>query len=135
MCDRPDDASISDGERLWRRILPQWVHPTPNAPPRPSSAAFKDNLSGEVSVFIAAISDADALIQAHSGAGVAEITAGMARAAGFKVVRDPDGGLFPNDPSHVVLCPPTDVGKKRLHRAARVLAEGATWAREPSRPG
>src|SRR5437899_2854095 len=112
MCDRADDLSIPNEERLWRRILAAWVHRPPDVPPRPSSAAFKDELSGEVSVFIAAIADADALLRNHPTDSLAEITAGLARAAGYKVIRDPAGGEIPNDPSHVVLCPPPGQGKK-----------------------
>jgi hypothetical protein len=128
MCDRPNDPSIPNEERLWRRIRPDWVFRPPGQAPRPTSAAFKDNLSGEVSVFIASLTTTDTLLpQERATDSLAEITAGLARSAGYKVVRDPEGGLVPNDPSHVVLCPPRGVGKKRLHKAAVTLAEGATW--------
>lgn len=127
MCDRPDDPSIPNEERLWRRILSNWVYRPAGDRPRPSSAAFKDNLSGEVSVFIASLTTTDTLLQNHPADSVAEITAGLARSLGYKIVRDPDGGLVPNDPTHVVLCPPPGHGKKRLTRVAAALAEGSTW--------
>jgi len=127
MCDRPNDPSIPDDERLWRRIRSDWVHRPAGDQPRPSSAAFKDNLSGEVSVFIASATTTDALLQTRPTDSLAEITAGLARQLGYRVVRDPEGGLVPDDPSHVVLCPPQGLGKKRLTKAAFALAEGATW--------
>lgn len=127
MCDRPDDPSIPNEERLWRRIRSDWVYRLSD-PPRPTSAAFKDNLSGEVSAFIASLTTTDTMLpQDRATDSLAEITAGLARSAGYKVVRDPDGGLVPNDASHVVLCPPPGLGKKRLTKAAVTLAEGATW--------
>src|SRR5437899_3464025 len=99
MCDRPDDLSIPNEERLWRRIRANWVHRPTGEAPRPTSAAFKDNLSGEVSVFIASRTTTDMLLRDHPTDSLAEITAGLARSLGYKVVRDPDGGLVPNDPS------------------------------------
>src|SRR5207253_10839309 len=98
MCDRPDDPSIPNEERLWRRIRPNWVHRPPGEAPRPTSAAFKDNRSGEVSVFIASRTTMETLLQNYPTDSLAEITAGLARSEGYRVVRDPDGGLVPNDP-------------------------------------
>lgn len=106
--------------------MEDWVY-RQAVPPRPTSAAFKDDLSNEVSVFIATLTTVDRILDGHPGDSVAQITAGQARAQGYKIVRDPDHGLVPNDPSHVVLCPPPGLGKKRSTKAARALAESATW--------
>jgi len=127
MCDCPDDLSIRNDERLLRRVLEDWV--LRNASPvRPTSATFKDRRSNEVSVFIAALTSADTIREGHPNDSVAEITAGEARAQGFKICRDPAHGLVPNDPSHLLLCAPTGMGTKARLRAAKALVDMARWA-------
>ncbi len=133
MPERVDDSSIPDDERLWRRIIPQWLCRDDAGNWRPSSAAFKDSLSREVSVLIAALTTQEAALRDRPADSLAEITAAVPRSRGYKVARDPEGGDTPDDPAHAVLCPPAGRGKNQTRRDALAMAAAAQWIvlREP----
>jgi hypothetical protein len=64
MPQRIDDQSIKDEDLLWRRIVntPIWIKRNSDGTYRPSSAAFLDDYTGEVSVHLAKLTtqeDAD----------------------------------------------------------------------------
>jgi hypothetical protein len=101
MPERVDDPTIEDKARLWRRILPQWVHRKPDGSVRPASFAFLDRLSGELSVHIASLTTQERALQGHPDDSLAEIEAGFIRSLGYAVVRDPT----PGDESHALICP------------------------------
>lgn len=124
MCDRPDDPSIPDEECLLRRVLDEWVYRSV-LPPRPTSAEFKDG-GNEVSVFISRLTGKDMLLRDRPRDSLVEITAGQARAVGFKVRHDPAHGLVPNDPSHIVLCPDRSADSW-TKSSPKKLADAARW--------
>ena len=100
---RVDDGSISDDERLCRRLIPGWIVWDGPGAPRCSSAAFVDRHTGEVSVFRASMTTPDAVLRDHPEDSVGEIETRVPRGLGYKVVPDPD----PGDPgaAHAVICP------------------------------
>ncbi len=115
---RVDDPTISDGEPLWRRILPEWIHADNDGSIRPISYAFRDQTpSAELSVHISSLTDQDRVLRDYPRHSLAAIKASDARALGYAIVRDPT----PDDPSHALICPSPNQGN------ARKLARQATW--------
>ena len=99
MPQRPDDPSIDDGERLWRRVHPTQIELNPQTrQPDVSSGTFSTR--EEVSVSIASESVLADFLRDNPDHSVIEFTAGAARALGCTVVRDPQ----PNDPAHALVC-------------------------------
>jgi hypothetical protein len=118
MPERIDDTTIGADEVLWRRILPDWLHVEPNGEVRPISYAFRDHLSGELSVHIASImQDPNRALIGFPIASLAAIRAGYPRSLGYAIVRDP----MPDDLSHALICPAPNQGH------ARKIAKQATW--------
>lgn len=117
MPERVDDPTIEDEARLWRRILPPWVHREPDGRVRPASFAFLDRLSGELSVHLASLTTPERALQGHPEDSLVEIDAGFIRSLGYTVVRDPT----PGDESHALICPAPS------RRDARKIAGRATW--------
>jgi len=120
---RFDDSSICDEERLWRRIIPQWIVPTEDGKLRPSSSAFLDGYTGEVSVHIAALTDQYKALEGRPNDSLVEIKAGLPRSLGHAIVRDPTE----QDPSHALICPPPEKPRKQRKSDARRMAEEAQW--------
>lgn len=118
---RQDDPTIRDDELLWRRILPEWVHVNPDGSTRPSSVAFIDRRSGEVSVHRAELTDLDLVRAVRPTDSVVEVTAGFVRSLGCIIAADPK----PDDPSHALICPSPSKA------IARKLAEHARWIIQP----
>jgi hypothetical protein len=125
MTERTDDLTIGDGDLLWRRIIPSplWVLPQADGTYRLSSAAFLDNHTGEVSVSLAALSTPEKVLSAYTNFSLVELRAGVARALGYRLVRDPT----PEDPSHALICPPPDRSKNQRKADARRMAAEARW--------
>lgn len=111
-----DDPSISDEERLWRRIWPNHVSKSKD-PIIPQSRAFRDNHTGEVSVHRADLITPEDALAEYPTHYLVEITAGQVRALGeYAVVADP----IVDDPSHALILPsPTRGDAKRLARQAQ----------------
>ena len=120
---RINDLSISDDERLWRRIIPDWIIETPDGKFRPSSVAFLDGYSGEVSVHIAALTDREKVLEGRPNDSLVEINAGVPRSLNHAIVRDPTD----KDPSHALICPPSDKSKNQRKKDARKMTDQARW--------
>lgn len=120
---RIDDSSIGDEERLWRRIIPDWIHRTPDGKFRPSSVAFLDGYTGEVSVHIAAFTNQEKALRGHPNDSLVEIRVGFPRSFGHAIVPDPTD----EDPSHALICPPPQKPNKQRKSDARKMAEQARW--------
>ena len=122
-----DDPSIPDDAELWRRIPPwHFYFDDKLGRVRPSKAAFEDDVDGSpMSVILAAEAGPPELaLVGHSGVALATGTAGLVRACGQRVARDPT----PDEPAHaVVIGRKTDSIKRRLAREAR-------WVVLPSAP-
>jgi len=120
MTPRPDDNSINNEEDLWRRILPGWLHREPTGEVRPSSIAFRDVRSGEVSVHRATLATVDGVLGPYPADSLAAVEAAVPRAHRYTVASDPQ----PEDPSHCVLCSPDG---RRNKKAERAMALAARW--------
>lgn len=122
---RQDDPTIDDGALLWRCVHPDWIREQPDGSWRAGSNTFLDDLSGEVSYYIADETSVDALRVSFPGWSIAQIDAGFVRSLGYLVARDPDGG----GPGHVVVCPKPEENKsgKRKIKDARRIADQARW--------
>jgi hypothetical protein len=108
---------------LWRRIHPQWIVQLSDGNVRPSSAAFLDGYTGEVSVHLATLTNKDSVLANHDPDSLAEILASVPRSLGHALVRDPT----PEDVSHALICPPPSANKKQRKSDARRMAEAARW--------
>ncbi|MEA5448792.1 hypothetical protein VB780_09455 [Leptolyngbya sp. CCNP1308] len=126
---RVDDKSISDDERLWRRIVPSNVFTKVDKDGnlRPSSAAFLDGITGEVSVCRACLTSVDKVLENYQQQGLVEINAKLPRSLGHIVVADPQE----EDLSHALICPPPDSSYNRRKKDARIIADKAEWLVKP----
>lgn len=125
MPQRPDDPSIGNDERLWRRVHPTQIELDPQTKePDVSSGTFSTR--EEVSVTIASESTLADFLRDNSDHSVIEFTAGGARALGCTVVRDPQ----PNDPAHALVCGSRSRGQlnktqqELLNQASRLIVVG-----------
>lgn len=127
---RQDDPNIDDQELLWRRIKVS----NPNCLKwdeqkniyRPSSANFKDS-RGELSVHIASLTKKEKILENYPDMGIVQITAGLARRLGYKIVHDPTS----EDYSHALVCCPENKSKKQMGKDAREIAKAAVWITNP----
>ena len=130
-----DDPTITDDTELWRCVYPEFViYDDKRRRWRPTSQAFTDNSNGDpMSAFIAAeCGGPDALLAELPGFFIVRLTAGVARACGQIVARDPEHG----GPGHVVIVgdkrQKVDYqGKRRRAREALALA-AEEWVVPPS---
>ena len=108
---RVDDPTVTDDALLWRRIQnqPGWVKALPDGSIRPSSVAFLDNYTNEVSVHLAELTKPENALQGRPDDGLTEIMTSCPRSLGHAIVRDPTE----DDPSHALICPPTGTSKKK----------------------
>jgi hypothetical protein len=113
-----DDPSISDTAILWRRIPPDLiVYDADLGRRRPKSQAFTNHRDGSpMSVVIATEAGGlDAVLAGHEGYALAAFAAGLARACGQGIARDP----LADNPAHaVVFGPKTTAARRRLAREA-----------------
>jgi hypothetical protein len=121
---RQDDLSISDGDRLLRRIRPNQLHTDADGSQRPTSAVFK---SPEMSVNIETLMVAqgrapeDALTN-FPGEYLTSIVARDVRSFGYPIVKDTDP---PNDPAHGLV-----LGKK-TNSFANAMVRSHRWIVAP----
>src|SRR5690349_3173057 len=104
-----DDSSLTDSTSLWRRIPPwHFIYDGNLQRWRPKSAAFdNDPDGGPMSVVVgdlvrAAGREPDTVLIGHEGYALATITAGLARACGQGVARDPTT----EEPAHALVFGP-----------------------------
>lgn len=124
--DPSDDPSISDDDTLYRRLHPNWILRDKNTQvDRITSAAFQNRPdTNAVSVYLEAeCGGVDAVIEGHSGYGVASLQSGLARAQGQGITRVPEGTA---GHAHIVGDKP-----KRIQKA---LSKGATIVLAPLSP-
>jgi len=126
-----DDATIGDEERLLRRVRQGWIIPDHNRGRwRPSKAAFQNSEDGSpMSVHLAAVLEVAGLpltaaLAGHEGYGLVSLKAGLVRALGQIVVRDP----LPTDPAHGLV-----VGNKTESRRKQMM-EASEWVTPQDRP-
>ena len=116
---RFDDENIKDEDLLWRRILniPQWIKKLEDGRVKPSSAAFLDDYTNEVSVNVATLTTQEEIMENYPDVGIVSITAGFPRSLGHTVAATPEV----EDISHRVICPPSDISKSKRKTLARKL--------------
>jgi hypothetical protein len=118
--ERQNDESISNGERLWRRVQPTQIN-WEIYPPVVSTGAF--NTTDGMSVSIASETTIEALTTNYPEDSVVEFEVGFARSLGCIVVRDPTT----EDPAHAVLWGPRLRGrlqqsqKNALRNASKLI--------------
>jgi len=95
-----DDPTISDDERLWRRVFPAAVHENeePGGELRAQSGAFRDH-RGPLSVDIGSLTTPDEVLGRAPGMRLAEFNAKVAREAGCKIQRD----RLPDNRAHALI--------------------------------
>jgi hypothetical protein len=119
--EREDDSGLSDDKDLWRRISPHWIIREGDRF-RPGSNSFRDGRSGELSVFVAEMTNEDEVMKGHDADSLVAIPAGLPRSLGCIVALTPED---PN-PAHRIIIHPEKNGMKK---ASKVLAEEARWVR------
>ena len=119
--ERRDDPSVSDNERLWRRVHPSDIIRDPESEElRPTSAAFRP--SDEMSVDIASLTTPEAVLSNYPHHSLIEFTAGIARKEGCVVVRDP----LPDNPSHALVCGKNPEGRLTKSQAKKIQ-QSSMW--------
>lgn len=119
MPQRPDDPSIDNNERLWRRVHPTQINiDSGTGDPDVSSAVFSTR--EEVSVAIASETTLEIFVANNPEHSVVEFTVGSARSAGCTVVRDP----LADDPAHALVCGPRSHGQ--LNKTQQELLKQAS---------
>ena len=121
---------VRDEDILWRRILnnPNMLKTEPSGSLRPSSAAFLDGRTGEVSVQIARLTTAEKALSNKADNGIVELEASYPRSLGHIVAYDPvkyDPDLE-DDVSHALIWSPEKSPKQRK-ADARLMAEKSRW--------
>jgi len=112
--ERQNDLSISNSERLWRRIHPSQIN-WDTDPPLVSSGA--SNTKDGLSVSIVSETTIENLTQNYPEDSVVEFEVGFARSLGCVVFRDPT----PNDPAHAIVWGPRAHG--RMTQTQRIRFE------------
>jgi hypothetical protein len=103
--ERQDDATISGGMVLWRRIPPYADNVTWDPDigvPVASSLNFRDG-EHELSLSIAAETTQETVLAGHDGLGLVQLTAQDLRdvlGASFVICRDER----PDEPGHILVC-------------------------------
>lgn len=117
-----NDPTISDSERLWRRIHPVHIK-MESGEPRPSSAAFRSK-TDRISVAIASLTTPETVLANYPRHSLAEFGVGFARSTGCGVVRNP----LPSDPAHALLNGTASRGHLTKSEARRIAGQ-ARWVR------
>ena len=118
---RPDDATILDSDRLFRRVRLNQLFTEPDGSQRPTSAVFKNP---ELSVNIESLMVEQGRPPEDSLSGfpneyLTSIIAGQVREYHYPIVKDTDP---PNDPAHgLVLGKKTDAFANAMVRAQQWL--------------
>lgn len=120
MSPRQNDPAIADDTVLWRAIPNSQICRGDEGTERPESWAFLSD-DNEVSAWIAAETNVEALKARFPNSRIARFTVGEARLCDNIVVRDPVEG----DTAHVVICPTPGKAAKRIRKDARRLASKA----------
>ena len=76
--DRVDDEDLGDETLLYRRIIPGWII-REDGEYRPQSIAFVDRRTNEVSVFVADMTTASAIMQDYPDQSLVEFEAALPR--------------------------------------------------------
>jgi hypothetical protein len=124
-----DDSTVADGTSLWRRIPPWHIIYDANIQRwRPSSAAFDNDPDGQPmsvilsEILLAAGRKPDTVLVGHPGYSLATISAGLVRACGQGIARDP----LPTEPAHGI------VFGLKPKSVQRRLAKESAWVLPPS---
>jgi len=131
-----DDPTVLNSDELWRRIPDQteWWKWSDDGSVRPSSAAFFDNRSREVSVHLGRLTSQEAVLAMYPQPYLAQLLAEVPRSVNPKhnVAHVPEEG--DGDDSHCLICPPDDLGVNERRKAAKAMAKRARFLVPPPRP-
>lgn len=116
------DEPIDGAEILWRRVTPDWIKRAEDGTIILASAAFLDNIDGNVSVHIASLTTIENVTKSFPHCQIVAIEARVAIERGFTIQRDP----LPDDPSHALIKPPSEYRSKNVRKQyAREIARSA----------
>ena len=121
---RQDDQTVSNDDRLFRRVPPNQLRREPGGSQRPTSAVFKAlELSVNIeSLMIQQGRSPEESLTKYPGEYLTAINAGQVRAHGHPIVKDTQP---PNDPAHGLV-----LGKKR-DSFANAMARNHQWIVPP----
>lgn len=94
-----DDDTVPHSATLWRRIFPEDIYFDSNINRRRATSGSLRDVEGAVSVDLAMLTTLDEAKARGPGMAIAEFTAGVVRAVGCKVVKDPQ----PDNPAHTLI--------------------------------
>lgn len=114
----PGAPEINADTELWRRIRPSPPQMVEGGS-RPSSAAFRDGLTGELSVHIAELTTVESVLSRYPDFKIAAFSAGVPLELEYEVLSDPTD----EDPSHAIVRP------KMTKSHARRVAKCCWWVR------
>jgi hypothetical protein len=121
-----DDPTISEDERLWRRVLvddPSHIkRDSVTGEARPSSGAFKSHTE-LTSVAIASLTTPEDFLAGFPRHSIVEVTARAVRETGCLIARDPT----PDDPAHAHIMSTKREDGHLTSSEARKIANQATW--------
>lgn len=118
-----DDPTVSNDERLWRRVGPSQIITNPETgESRPSSAVFRS--TNEISVARASLTTPAATLENYPKHSLVEFEARVARLAGCIVVCDP----LPDDRAHALVYGSGANGRLTKTQAKKIAGQ-ARWVR------
>jgi hypothetical protein len=116
-----EDDTVAPDTLLWRRILPTWLAPA-NGGYRPQSIAFVDRLTGEVSVFLAHLTDEATVMRAHGDQSLIAFRAEIPLSEGCTICILSDDP----DPAHRVIC---HSSQNAMRRVGKRVSKDFVWVR------
>ncbi len=115
------DDDLDGDTVLWRRILPDWIQ-AEKGQYRPQSIALVDRHTGEVSVFVAALTDLATVMRAYPDQSLIAFKAQIPLAEGCTIYRKTDD---PN-PAHRLLCHPN---QSVMRKVGKKVSQDFQWVR------
>jgi hypothetical protein len=123
---REDDRSVSDDQLLIRAIWdsPDACPKSEDGTYRPSSAAFIDRRSFELSVFVADLTTEAEMAKKFPCYGLVTLPAGVPRSLGYIISKTPE--YEEDGPAHRVICQ-GETPAKQVKKDAKTMALQSTW--------
>lgn len=115
------DDGLAGDTVLWRRIVPNWIYEE-NGRYRPQSIALVDRHTGEVSVFVAHLTDESTVMHDYPDQSLIAFKAQIVLDEGCSICRNTDD---PN-PAHRLLC---HSSQSVMRRIGKKVSQDFHWVR------